>query len=207
MDDPKYPENDAELWTQFKQGKQEAFSRVYELHVNTLYSYGTKFTSDTEMVKDCIHEVYLDLYTHRNTLSDISNIKFYLFKALKHTILRKIKQAQKITGRDAINRVSNLFQHAPNDFNIEYSVEDYIIQNEKEAKIKEYVMTLLKKLNNKQREILYLRFNQGFNYDQIGKIVGITNDSAKKQVYRILKKLRGIAGKDSLYVTLILLSM
>ena len=187
------PESDLQLWILFKQGDKEAFSRLYELYVDVLFSYGTKISADTELVKDCIHEVFMDLHRHRNSLSDVSNIKFYLFMALKHLLLRRIKRERKLSG---------IFGFSMNsyDFQIQYSIEDNIIRDEQETMVRKYVLGLLDKLNSQQREILYLRFNQGFNYNQIAKITGINGDSAKKQVYRILKRLREIAGKDSLYL-------
>jgi RNA polymerase sigma factor (sigma-70 family) len=192
------PENDLQLWTLFKHGDMDAFSRLYELYVDVLYSYGTKISADTELVKDCIHEVFLQLYKNRKNLSDISNIKFYLFISVKHLLLRRIKRER---------RFSEIlgFRMDTSGFHIEYSVEDNLIIDEQEKKIREYVLRLLEKLNGQQREILYLRFHQGFSYDQIAKIININSNSAKKQVYRILQRLREFAGKDSLYLLLMLL--
>jgi len=198
MTDSARQESDTQLWAQFKQGKREAFSNIYELYADLLFAYGTKISADREMVKDSVHEVFLLLFKQRNSLSDISNIKFYLFKTLKHILLRKINRERKFPERFGL-RMS-----AP-EFHIEYSVEEKIILNEQEQIVKEYVMNLLKNLNNRQREILYLRFHQGFSYDQISKITGINSSSAKKQIYRIMQRLREIAGKDALSLLLLFL--
>ncbi len=198
MTSPSQKESDSQLWAHFKDGDKEAFTRLYELYVDVLFSYGTKISGDKELVKDCIHEVFLLLHRRRKFLSDVTNIKFYLFKALKHVLLRRIKRESKFTDISFIKPSSS-------EFNLEYSIEDNIILDEQEKIVREYVINLLKNLNSKQREILYLRFYQGFNYNQISKITGITGSSAKKQVYRILLKLRKIAGKDSLYILLLFL--
>lgn len=198
MTDSARQEIDSQLWAQFKQGDREAFSGIYELYADLLFAYGTKISADREMVKDSVHEVFLLLFKQRNSLSVISNIKFYLFKSLKHILLRRISRERKFSERFGL-RMS-----AP-EFHIEYSVEENIILNEQEKRVKEYVLHLLENLNSRQREILYLRFHQGFSYDQISKITGINGSSAKKQVYRVMQRLREIAGKDSLYLLLLFL--
>ena len=198
MASPSQKESDYQLWAHFKDGDKEAFTRLYELYVDVLFSYGTKISGDKDQVKDCIHEVFLLLYRQRKNLSSISNVKFYLFKALKNVLLRRIKKERKFTD-------ISLIKPASLEFSLEYSIEDNLILDEQEQKVRKYVINLLENLNSKQREILYLRFHQGFNYKQISEITGITGSSAKKQVYRILLKLRKIAGKDSLYLLLLFL--
>jgi len=191
-------ESNPQLWAHFKQGDREAFSLIYELYVNVLFAYGTKISADSDLVKDSVHDVFLQLYKQRDNLSDISNIKFYLFKSLKHNLLRRINREKRFSERYG-------FQISSPEFHIEYSVEENIIQDEHEKNVKIYVLRLLENLNSSQREILYLRFHQGFSYDQISRITGINSNSAKKQVYRIMQRLREIAGKESLNLLLLFL--
>ncbi len=188
-------ESDSQLWAHFKQGDKEAFSWIYEMNVDALFAYGSRISADSDLVKDSVQEVFLLLYKQRNNLSDISNIKFYLFRSLKHLLLRRISRERKFSERFGL-RIS-----AP-EFHIEYSVEENIILDEQEKETKDFVLHLLENLNSRQREILYLRFHQGFSYIQISDITGINSTSAKKQVSRILRRLREIAGKNTLNILL-----
>jgi len=188
-------ESDSQLWAHFKQGDKEAFSLIYEMNVDALFAYGSRISADSDLVKDSVQEVFLLLYKQRNNLSDISNIKFYLFRSLKHLLLRRISRERKFSERFGL-RIS-----AP-EFHIEYSVEENIILDEQEKETKDFVLHLLENLNSRQREILYLRFHQGFSYIQISDITGINSTSAKKQVSRILMRLREIAGKNTLNILL-----
>lgn len=173
-----------ELWHNFKAGHQEAFASLYNQYVGVLFSYGTKLSPDPDLVKDCIHEVFLDLYQHRQKLSETDNIRFYLFKSLKRTIFRKRKRNEKL---------NDIAQNIPFEFNTKYTIEQQLIETEKEESIKQQVATMLQSLTPYQREIIYLKFNMGFNYLEIAQMTGINHDSVKKQIYRILKKLRASA--------------
>lgn len=64
--------------------------------------------------------------------------------------------------------------------------DDYVNENEKSSEL----LAALATLDPKQRELLFLKFYNNLSYKEIGKILDIQPDSAKKQVYRIIKKLK-----------------
>jgi len=87
------------LWNSFLDGDDKAFVAIYHLFIHPLLSYGKKLTSDRELVHDAVQEIYMDLCQKRGKKHiPISNLKAYLFIALKNSILQKILQ----------NRIYNL---------------------------------------------------------------------------------------------------
>jgi RNA polymerase sigma factor (sigma-70 family) len=54
----------------------------------------------------------------------------------------------------------------------------------------------LENLDAKKRELLFLKFNSGLTYNEIGELLDCKPDTVKKQVQRILKFLRGKLGED-----------
>ncbi len=170
------------IWENFKAGDKEAFALVYNQHVQTLFHYGTKISPDEELVKDSIQEIFIDLYLKRKkNNTDPENLKFYLILALKRNLIKKLKR-----NRKQIHETSGLeFIFEP-----EYCIEKTIIEKEenKEQKIK--IGQALSQLPPKQKEALYLRFNEGLDYPDIAQLMEISTESARKQVYRALKYLR-----------------
>tara|TARA_R110000868_G_C10599166_1_gene740314 strand:+ start:188 stop:673 length:486 start_codon:yes stop_codon:yes gene_type:complete len=140
-----------------------------------------KLNPDKDFVKDCIQDVFLDIYEHKSQLSIPKNINFYLFKALKRTLFRKLKKERKNDGLNDLNQTY---------FATEYNIESETIDKEIEKRNKRIINLITKELTSKQQEILYLKFNKGFSYIEISEIVGIDNNSVRKQVYRAIKKLR-----------------
>ena len=51
------------LLASFQAGNMAAFSQLYDLHINILFNYGLKLTIDKELLKDCIHDIFVKLYT------------------------------------------------------------------------------------------------------------------------------------------------
>ncbi|WP_025663173.1 RNA polymerase sigma factor [Aquimarina megaterium] len=168
-------------WTQFKEGDKDAFQFIYELCVEDMYAYGMKLNPNQDRVKDCIQEVFIDFYEKRSKLATPENVKFYVLKALKNKLLKKVKKEKKNVY------LSDFYQ---NTFTPEYSVEDKNVNLEISENKRNLILSALQTLSPKQKEILYLRFTLDLSYPEISEMVKIDSNSVRKQVYRAIKKLR-----------------
>ncbi|MGE4586477.1 MAG: RNA polymerase sigma factor [Mangrovibacterium sp.] len=166
-------------WKKFKHGDTEAFRLIYDFFFDRLYHYGRKLTSQTDLLEDCIQELFLTLYTNRKNLSDTDQLEFYLLKALKHTIYGKLRQEQ---------RMLRFREQAGMNFELEFLAEtgpDREIADRLEP-VRKYLETL----TPRSRELLYLKFYTRLDYRQIGEMLGIQASSVKKQVYRIMSRMK-----------------
>ncbi len=177
------------LWKSFLAGDKEAFAHFYNLHVDALYRYGTKLCADDNLVKDAIQEVFLDLYLKRNKNNATpEKLRFYLILALKRNLIKKLKRNRKKVSTEELELT----------FQTEYSIETTIIENEKESELNQRVNEMLQILPSGQKEALYLRYNLSLEYDEVAKLMNITVESARKQVYRALKTVRDKYGKQGM---------
>lgn len=85
-------------------------------------------------------------------------------------------------------------------FEPEYSIEHNIIEEEQNRELSEKLKKIIQQLPARQKEALYLRFNESMEYDEISRILNISVESARKQVYRALKTVREIMEKETLYL-------
>jgi len=183
------------VWMRFKSGDQEAFAILYNHHIDPLYHFGTKLCKDTETVKDSLQELFLELYLKREKINvGPENLKYYLLLALKRNLIKKMK-----SGRMSSQRWLESV-----DFEPEYSIEFQIIKQEKEAEISQKIVKTLKQLPSKQREAIYLRFNESLEYSEIAKILDINVESVRKQVYRAIMTIREILNNEP-FINLFLL--
>lgn len=84
--------SDSLLWKRFLEGDSSAYSQIYNQTVQELFRYGLLYTSDRELVKDCIHDVFVKIYTNRAKLTPTDNIIAYLMVALKNTLFNALKK-------------------------------------------------------------------------------------------------------------------
>ncbi|MCK8520799.1 sigma-70 family RNA polymerase sigma factor [Aquimarina sp. D1M17] len=172
---------DAILWAKIKLGDLDAFNQLYDKYIDPLYSFGIQYTTDKDYVMDCIHDLFLDIYKYRKKLSDVDNVKFYLFKSLKRKINRKFKSKLKFfSTEEKKNEIRSTHS----------SVEESIIQIESSREISAKLSNALTSLSNKQRRGLSLKFDEKKSYEEIAAILGISIESVRTLIYRAVKKLR-----------------
>lgn len=169
------------VWERFKTGDRQAFDEVYQEFADLLFAYGTKITSDRELLKDCIQDLFVDLYRYSDRMNTPDYLEFYLFKSLRRLIVKRLKKEKRLTSFPENELLP---------FDMKFSLEDELIQNESENARLKSLQQLLQTLDLQKRELLFLRFNSGLSYIEIGQLLGMKPDTVKKQVYRLLDYLR-----------------
>ena len=107
--------------------------------------YGLKFTKDKELVKDCIHELFVDIYRYRESLGEIHKIKPYLMKSLRTKLTKSILATRKDISLNIEER----------SFVPRYSLEQTFEKEETEQVKKKILSNLLNKLSSRQKEAVY----------------------------------------------------
>ncbi|MES2332029.1 MAG: sigma-70 family RNA polymerase sigma factor [Bacteroidota bacterium] len=182
--------NESQIWTQFQHGSVDAYEALYSSFAPPLYSYGMKFTSDVTIVEDSIHDVFCTLWTSRERLSQPASVKNYLFKSLRNSILRKSHKPFFLLGDD-----QNL------DFHFELAIDEKLTQNEDMQFVKWKVAQALEKLSSRQREIIYYRFYQNLEFDEIADIMNMQVRATYKLTSRALETLRGLLPAEQFFST------
>ncbi len=172
---------DKDLWQCFKQGDREAFTQLYNLHIEDLLIYGYKVTSDRQLIKDSVHDLFLHLWRTRNNLADTDSIKFYLYRSLRNRIMRNSEKNNHV----AID-YANLFENIIG----ELSFEDDLISNEQLNEQQQRLKQAIQQLPKRQQEIIQLRYYHDFGFDKIAEIMHINNQSVRNLLHRAITELR-----------------
>ncbi len=162
---------DKDLWVSFINGDDKALNTLYTNFVDVLYAFGLRFSDDVDQVKDSIHDLFVDLYKYRKTLSNDVNVKSYLFTALKKRAIQE----------------NHVFEPS---FLLSVSIEDQIINGEEQSILIAKLHKQLALLPSRQKEAVYLRFNSELAYEEIATIMDISLETCRTLVYRGIKQLR-----------------
>jgi RNA polymerase sigma factor (sigma-70 family) len=172
------------LWDKFLTGDDKAFAGIYYAIIQSLLSYGNKLTQDRDMLRDSVQEIFLDLYQKRGKhVAPIHKIKPYLMIALKNSILKKLHQGRKFEDL-------KVDDHLMGEFYVEYSFQDQLISRETSDHTKLRLQQAISTLSSRQKEIIYLKFEEELGYREIALMMNITVESARKQLYRALFSLK-----------------
>jgi len=172
-----------ELLTEFRNGNVAAFSKLYNLHVNVLYNYGYRLTTDAELLKDCIQEVFIKIYNKQNELEGIQNFRSYLIISLKNKLC------------DESRKRIHLSDVAVEELDIVSSdnVEHNYIANEKEKNNHAFIGRLLDKLSPRQRKAIELYYIEEQKYEDICVAMQMNYQSVRNLIHRGMLKLRTCA--------------
>lgn len=170
------------LLTSFQSGNMAAFSQIYDLHINLLFNYGLKLTVDKELLKDCIHDVFVKLYIKRSELGVIDNLKSYLLISLRNKLCDELRRRMYMSdvAVEELNAASSV------------NIEDDYLEEEKQKKDFLLVRNLLEQLSPRQRKALTLYYIEERKYEDICAIMNMNYQSVRNLMHRGLTKLRSL---------------
>ncbi len=170
---------DFDLWLKVKDGDESAFEQFYLVHLNMLYNYGMKLCKDQGLVQDCIQDLFITIWQTKGNLTLTSSVKYYLLQALRRLIFRKLDQKKNLVLDESAFLGSNL--------RLVDDKEVFLDQpNPKLKSIKQAIGFLPKR----QREALFLKYYENFDYEEIASIMSIQVSAVYKLVSAGIKKLR-----------------
>jgi len=164
---------DFDCWKAFIQGNRDALGILFRRHYPHLYKYGHKICSDTEILEDCIQELFIEL-----------------LKAVKYKLLK------------ALHKRNNIRLHAdmPEDIHFEISYETFIIDKQEHAEKTKKVINALELLSPRQKEIIYLKFYQDLSYEEVSEIMNINYQVARNLLSQAIKAMKKILHKIPILV-------
>ncbi len=174
---------DSQLWQQLKNGSELALGKLIKKYFNLLQNYGYKFVRNEDFVKDCVQEVFVEIWSRRQNISQPDSVRAYLLSSVRKKILRESIR-QKINADDEIINIENDLKFA------EFSPELIIIEEENTQETIKKVSGLLNSLPKRQREVIYLRFYQNLERDEIAQIMGVNSQSVSNLLQAAFKTIR-----------------
>lgn len=172
-------DNDSDLWNLFREGDEVAFTKLLRKYSKPLFNYGIRLCQDKDFIRDCIQDVFLELWSRRARISATPSVKWYLFKAVR---LRIFRERSKWNKEDPYDEDYG--------FVVEFSIETKIIHNSEVLELSSKIKHLLNTLPPRQQEIMYLRFYENLSFDSISGIMGISKQSVHNLLQKAYKSFR-----------------
>lgn len=176
-------DNDIILWQAFKNGDREAFRNIYFKYYPHLAQYAQRLTTDKEIIKDAIHDLFVKLWNQKEHLANVLVVKPYLLVSLRHTLLNAFDKNKRTKTSELDDKLS---------FEMVFSVESDYIKSETHSLKAQQIIDALNQLTPRQKEVIYLRFYEEMSYEQIAEMMGITVKGTYKLFARGLEALRSI---------------
>lgn len=174
--------SDEQLWGSLQNGDSEAFTVLIQRYSRFLLSYGRKFTSDQELVKDSVQDLFTELWLYRKNLSKVTSIHSYLLVSLRRKIFHSFKSFSHIALENP--------EEEEYPFMITFSVQEQLVESETEQQQLDQLNHMLNILPARQKEVLYLKFYQNLSNQEIAELLKVQYQSVSNLLQRALAFLR-----------------
>ena len=170
---------DTELWDLIREGNELAYTQLIKKYSQTLFKYGFRFVQDRDFLKDCIQDVFFEVWNRRFKINATPAVNWYLFKAVRLRIFREQSKWNK-----------NESLEDDYTFLADFSIESKLIADTENIELTSRIQKVLNALPPRQREILYLRFYENLDFIQISQVMGISKQSVHNLLQKAYKNFR-----------------
>ncbi|MDN5211791.1 sigma-70 family RNA polymerase sigma factor [Fulvivirgaceae bacterium BMA12] len=162
------------IWNAFKNGDKQAYATLYQRYFKMLLQYSLKVYHDSDLAKDCIHDLFVEMWKCRANLTEPSSVKAYLLKAIRRKLVRHINKF----------RLKQQEPDASRPLEVVYCREEQIIEEQIKQERKTDVNRALNTLTRRQKEAVYLKFYLNLSYKEIAETMAININS----IYNLISK-------------------
>jgi RNA polymerase sigma-70 factor (ECF subfamily) len=180
---------DKELLQLLAQSQETALGEIYSRYWESLYNKAFNFLRSVDAAKDCVQEVFVWLWIHRETVS-IENLNSYLHQATRFQALKALRENKAAPEFD--NRLTVFSNDILGSEALEYK------------ELKDYLEKLINALPEDQRLIFKLHREESLTYNEIAQKLGISVKTVEKKMSQSLRYLRSRASESAVLLLIIL---
>ena len=169
------------LLAAYRQGDQNAFMSLYDMYAEMLLNYGLCITSDKELVKDCVQDVFIKLISKSQDLQ-VTKVTSYLLISLRNRLLDEFRRKNYMT-ETAVEDI-RISSTTVEDVENSYILDESSLNNVRKVQI------LMDELTQRQRQVFTLYYIEQRKYEDICDIMQMNYHSVRNLVHRGMLKLR-----------------
>lgn len=176
-------EQEQTLWKDMISGNKKSFEDLYKQYFQALINYGFRITKNENLIEDAVQELFISIWNNRTNLSEVNEVKFYLFRSLKNRILRQLE-------KDVFDKSEDVDVYL--DFLNSISEEQKKIDSEQFDANLDTLQRAIAHLPIRQQEVINLKYYHDFTLDEIAKLMDVNKQSVSNLLFRsyaILRKL------------------
>ena len=176
-------EQEQTLWKDMISGNKKSFEDLYKQYFQALINYGFRITKNENLIEDAVQELFISIWNNRTNLSEVNEVKFYLFRSLKNRILRQLE-------KDVFDKSEDIDAYL--DFLNSISEEQKKIDSEQFDANLDTLQRAIAHLPIRQQEVINLKYYHDFTLDEIAKLMNVNKQSVSNLLFRsyaILRKL------------------
>ncbi len=149
---------------------EKEYNECVSLFADNVYRFIFKNLGHREDAKDVVQTAFEKLWINREQV-DNNRSKSFLFTVAYHQMIDHIRKTKRVSLKE------------------EHCIERGVTY-QSNSNIKKILDEALQKLGETQRSLVLLKDYEGYNYDEIGKITGLSQSQVKVYLHRARLQLK-----------------
>ena len=150
---------------------------IYKEHSNTVYKYLFCLTGNEDLSEELTQETFAIAVKEIKKFKGNCKVSVWLCQIAKHLWYKELKKKKRNISIEEISDIQD-----------SENLENLIINKEEKLKL----FKDIQKLDEKSKELIYLRMVGNLDFTEIGEILGKTADWARVNFYRAKQKIREV---------------
>lgn len=150
------------------------YNKTVDLYSDNLYRFVLKNIKDEAKAQDIVQDTYVKFWEKKDDV-DEKKIKSYLFTTAYHKLIDVVRRDKKQASFELVKEES---------YSTESSYSD----------LQEILLQAIDQLPENQKAVILLRDYEGYAYDEIAEITGMTESQVKVYIFRGRKFLKNYLG-------------
>ncbi|TYQ15061.1 UNVERIFIED_CONTAM: RNA polymerase sigma-70 factor (ECF subfamily) [Acetivibrio alkalicellulosi] len=171
-------QNDDILITNILNGNMDSFSTLVFRYENRIYKFLIKLTSCREDAEEIMQDVFIRVYNYLYRYDSKWSFSTWIYSIAFNSFKDYYKKKRKLSSKKYDYQTGDYLETCS------YMEEDY-----ETKELYAEVVKLINSLKYDQKTALILKHIQGFSYNEIAKILGVSSDNARMKVLRAKKAI------------------
>src|SRR5687768_18427739 len=149
---------------------EREYNECVTTYADNVYRFILKNLRNEDDARDVVQTAFEKMWRHRDQV-DATKSKSYLFTVAYRQMIDHIRKVKRIQLKDEFN-------------------ESSMIQDKPVTNLKKVLDEALSRLSETQRSLVLLKDYEGYSYDEIGKITGLSESQVKVYLHRARVQLK-----------------
>jgi RNA polymerase sigma-70 factor (ECF subfamily) len=150
------------------------YNRCVDDHSDGVYRFILHHYRDKDEAKDIVQDAFEKLWINHASVNG-DKAKSYLFTTAYRTMIDRIRKDKRKAGFDEVNEYEHIHEQPYSD-------------------VKSALRKGLQRLPDIQKTVITLRDLEGYSYEEIGEITGLSETQVKVYIYRARTALKNFIG-------------
>jgi RNA polymerase sigma factor, sigma-70 family len=149
---------------------EREYNECVSTYADNVYRFILKNLRHEEDARDVVQSAYEKMWKNRENV-DATTAKSYLFTVAHNQMIDHLRKSKRVKLKEEFN-------------------EQVMVTDKQQHNLKKVLNEALGRLNETQRSLVMLKDYEGYNYEEIGKIMGLSESQVKVYLHRARIQLK-----------------